>query len=102
MFKDILELVTKYTKVDDSGDSDGLKVYREIFCDKKSVRQSEFYQAHATGLKAEIMFEIWCDEYNDEKQIRYNQKEYEIIRTYSKDGEILELTCSGGVNNSTT
>lgn len=80
-------------------------VYKELFANKKSVRQSEFYQAAVTGLKPELLFEIHTFEYNNEQKLRYpageDGKVYDIIRTY-ENGEITELTVSsfvGGANN---
>jgi phage head-tail adaptor, putative, SPP1 family len=67
---------------------------REVFANKKSVRQSEFYQAVAAGLKPEIVFEVRDQEYQDEKKARYGETDYHIIRTFSRNGEIIELVCS--------
>lgn len=68
---------------------------RMVFANKKSVRQNEFYQAQATGLKPELMFEIRTSEYLGESQLSYNEKSYTIIRTYEKNTELIELVCSG-------
>ncbi len=67
---------------------------RLIYCNKKSVRQSEFYQAQAQGFKPELMFEIRTEEYRGEGYFDYNKKRYRILRTYDKSGEITELVCS--------
>jgi len=70
----------------------------EVFANKKSIRQSEFYQSAATGLRPEIMFEVWSEEYSNQPKLKYNNKLYTIIRTYDK-GERTELVCQGVVNN---
>jgi hypothetical protein len=44
------------------------------------------------------MFEVRTSEYKDERKLSYNGKEYTIIRSYDKNGEITELICSGLVN----
>ena len=71
--------------------------YREIFANKKSVRQSEFYQASVAGLKPELVFEVHSFEYDNDIKLRYpsgeDGKVYDIIRTYDR-GEITELTVS--------
>lgn len=71
--------------------------YREVFANKKSVRQSEFYQAANVGLKPELLIEVRSFEFNNDEKVRYpigeNGKVYSIIRTYDK-GEITELTLS--------
>ncbi|MBS4538214.1 phage head closure protein [Clostridium sp. D2Q-11] len=66
-----------------------------IFANKKSVRQSEFYEARNLGLKPELVFEVHSFEFNNNEKIRFpigvNGKEYDIIRAYDK-GEKTELT----------
>jgi SPP1 family predicted phage head-tail adaptor len=96
--KDVLYLLQTTRATNDAGDTISTVVRRPICGDKKSIRQSEFYQAQATGLKPEIMFEIWAFEYLDEPSLEYNSKTYTIIRTYTKDDEHIELVCAGVVN----
>lgn len=69
----------------------------KVFCNKKSVRQSEFYQAHAQGFRPELMFEVRSDEYHGETHFKYAGKVYRIIRTYDKNGEITEIICNSMV-----
>ena len=71
---------------------------REVFAEKKSIRQSEFYQAQDTGLRPELTFVVWADEYNDEQKLSFEGNEYNIIRTFEKDEKETELICSGLVN----
>ena len=97
MFRDEIDLITVTPSVNDIGDVISAKKYRRVFANKKSIRQSEFYQAAATGLRPNIMFVIRTLEYNHEAHLRYNKIEYKIIRTYDK-GEWMELVCQGVVN----
>ena len=55
-----------------------------VFAEKKSVRQSEFYQAANQGLKPNIVFEIYAEEFNDAELVKYDGQDYSIIRTYQK------------------
>lgn len=71
---------------------------RRVYANRRSVRQSEFYQAMQTGLRPELMFEIRSAEYQGEPKLRYGDTEYNIIRTYDK-GEIMELVCGGLVGD---
>jgi len=66
--------------------------WRDAYANKKSVRQSEAYQAAAVGLKPELMFEVRSFDYEQEERIDYNGKLYEISRVYDR-GEITELVC---------
>lgn len=83
MWRDVIDLLTILP--------DGTEVPRQVMANKKSVRQSEFYQAPADGLKPSIMFEIWCAEYADEMVMRHEGKLYYVLRTYSPDGELYEM-----------
>lgn len=95
MWRDVVQLVKLDYIVNEYGDQQYLRTPQTVFANKKSVRQSEFYQALATGLKPEIMFEVRSLEYTGQENLVYNNKEYVIIRTYSKNDEITELVCSG-------
>lgn len=99
MWRDVIELVPVETSKNDIGDAISTPTPRQVFANKKDVRQSEFYQAMATGLRPELMFEVRSVEYKGEKTLRYNNEPYSIIRTYSKNGEITELVCQGIVGD---
>lgn len=66
-------------------------VFHEVFANKKSVRSSEFYQAATVGLKPELVFEIHTVDFSNEERVRFNDKEYAIVRVYEL-GETIELT----------
>jgi SPP1 family predicted phage head-tail adaptor len=68
---------------------------RTVYADKKSIRQSEFYQAQATGLKPDLMFVVRSVDYNNETKLVYDSKRYNIIRAFDKNGEFVELICQG-------
>lgn len=98
---DIVNLVAIVNGENSVGDPVTTETPRQVFANKKSIRQSEFYQAAATNLKPEIMFEIRSIEYAGEKILEYENKSYSIMRTFSKNGEILELTCASLINRFT-
>ncbi|MFD2442930.1 phage head closure protein [Bacillus sp. CGMCC 1.16607] len=72
---------------------------RQTFAEKKSVRQSEYYQAAVSGLKPEIVFLVWTLEYQGESKLEYEGKVYSIIRTFEKNG-FTELVCEVKVGGS--
>jgi SPP1 family predicted phage head-tail adaptor len=92
MWKEVIELGNMTEEII-YGEPIQTMVYREVYANKKSVRQSEFYQAANIGLKPELIFEVYSFEFNNDEKVRYNGKEYTIIRVYDK-GEIIELTVS--------
>ena len=67
--------------------------WHQVYANKKSVRQSEAYQAAAVGLKPELMFEVRSIDYEQEERVEFNGKLYEILRVYDR-GEVTELTVS--------
>jgi SPP1 family predicted phage head-tail adaptor len=97
-FSDKIELIAITVTENSMGDMIETETKTEVFANKRSIRQSEFYQAAATGLRPEIMFEVWSEEYSNQPKLKYNNKLYTIIRAYDK-GEITELVCQGLVNN---
>ncbi|MBP1992545.1 phage head closure protein [Paenibacillus eucommiae] len=91
----VIYLISKTTEENEIGDPIFTTVKREIFAEKNSVRQSEFYQAAAHGLKPELTFIVWKQEYLDEERLEFEKRIYDIIRTFEKDSEFIELVCQG-------
>lgn len=94
MWRDICELLTITSAPDGYGGYTDTETARTVFCDRKSVKATEFYQAHATGLKPEITLVIRSVDYDDETKLRFSGKVYDVLRSYSKNGELVELTCA--------
>jgi len=94
---DVIKLIAENQIVNDLGDLITVRTKREVFANKKSIRQSEFYQAAAAGLKPEFYFDVRSVEYEGEQELEYEGRIYEIIRTFDK-GEYIELICQGTVN----
>lgn len=98
LFREVIKLISVATTENSMGDVIETPTEREVFADKQSIRQTEFYQAAATGLRPELMFVVRSVDYDGEQKLKHNNKEYTIIRTYDKDGELIELICQGVVN----
>lgn len=67
---------------------------RKVFCNKKSVRQSEFYQAQTQGFQPQLMLEVHAHEYRGERYVEFCGKRFRIARTYTPKEEITELICT--------
>lgn len=100
-----LILIGSESGENDMGDPILIPTRKSILCDVQSVTRSEHYQAAASGLKPEIVFVVNKYDYEGEKQVEFDGKPYNVIRTYiphkSKnisDFETLELVCEGLVN----
>lgn len=94
----VIYLISTSKTTNNMGDPVSTGTKRQVFADELSVGQTEFYQAAAVGLKPELKFEIQAIEYEGEKILEYDNKQYEIKRTYKKGLDKLELTCQGVVN----
>ncbi len=83
---------------------DGLKnqiehrIPRRVFCGELPVYSSEISNAGNIGIKAEKLIAIDFEEYNNEKYLIYNSREYTIYRTY-RVGDYIELYCGERIGN---
>lgn len=103
MFNEVMTLCKETVSTDAYGDTQKEYTERSVFCDVKSISQSEFYQSHTVGLKPEIKF-VLADflEYDNEKIVKYQpfngeEREYKVVRTY-RNGNELEIVCARGVD----
>jgi hypothetical protein len=67
---------------------------REVFAGLRSIGQSEFYQAQATGYKPELKF-VLADylDYDGETLVEYTGTLYRVLRTF-RAGQSLEIVVS--------
>ena len=49
---------------------------------------------NANGINATIAFEVNAEDYDGQRLISYESKDYEVIRAYQKGEGVFELTCS--------
>ncbi|MBO4541940.1 MAG: phage head closure protein [Bacteroidales bacterium] len=103
MFDSIITLKKETNTVNEYGDTVQTFTERTVFAEVKSISQSEFYQAQATGLKPEIKFVI-ADfvDYQGEKILSYKPfgasaaEDYTVLRTY-RNKINLEIVCKRGI-----
>ena len=95
MYNEVIQLRSYTESVDDYGIPTRTTNDRTVFAQLKSIGQSEFYQAAADGLKPELKF-ILADyyDYQNEKEVIYNNKVYSVLRTY-RDNNKIEITVYG-------
>lgn len=68
------------------------KTEREVFCQVHTISQKEFFKAGEQGLKPQYRFTIANNaDYEGEKLIIYNGKEYAVYRSFVKNTEAIEL-----------
>lgn len=97
LFNQVITLVAVTETKNEYGDLKKKTTTKTVYADRQGVKRSEFYQAQTAGYKPEAVFIIRACEYSDEQQLTHNGTTYHIIRTYTADGELLELICSRGV-----
>lgn len=83
-------------KAENGKNSYGEIVFKEqitkLFCQKKSVKQSEFFQAAANGFKPEIVLEVNSFEYQNQGTCYFEGQKFKIYRAYPiKNTERTEL-----------
>ena len=99
MFDSVCTLIKILESISESGDVIRKEEQREeVFCNEKSVRVNQFYQAHAQWYKVELILELRQVDYNGEEYIIYDKVKYKIFRTYKKNREFIELTLIKGVD----
>ncbi|PER85868.1 phage head-tail adapter protein [Bacillus thuringiensis] len=91
---DILFFPVVTTTKDDLGQIEVSEDFtRQVFCEKKSISQNEFFQAGQSDIKASCVLIVHVLDYQDEREVKYREKEYNIYRTYEREDEKIELYC---------
>lgn len=95
MYNEVINLVSYEEVTNQSGVVKRIESKTKKFCDVRSISQSEFYQAAASGLKPEYKF-VLADylDYDGQKEVEYEGVRYSIKRTY-RSGTELEMTAYG-------
>lgn len=92
--RELIYLISSAVAEDDIGNQIETPAERMVFAEELAVFSSEFYNAAASGLRAEKMFEIYTGEYQGEARLKYKDNTYRIIRTgLGKTPEKTRLTC---------
>ena len=97
-YKEIGYLLKEINTLDEFRRSKTTYQEEKVFCNIKSIGQSEFYQAAANGLKPEIKVEIKCVSIDNVTHFKLNNVIYKVLRTYKTQDKI-ELTLTRVINN---
>ena len=74
---------------------------KEVYCDVKSITQTEWFNAGRNGIEhPAFVFIINRNEYDGEEAVLFNGQQYGVYRTYEAKNENLELYCEakGGLH----
>lgn len=92
MFKDVIQLVRYTVTLDKLMQEIRVSTEKQVFANKRSVSQSEFFNGGQRGLRPQYQFEIRLSEYSGESELIFEGVTYSIYRVYEK-GENIELYC---------
>jgi SPP1 family predicted phage head-tail adaptor len=92
-WKDKAVLIGVEKTVDGNGYKAVSTVRREVLCNKKSATRTEFYTAKQAGEKIVLILEVRGADYRGETFAEHGGRLYEVVRDYTKSGEIYELNC---------
>jgi len=88
----------KTNNTDEYGDVVYSEVRTKVYAECKSIGQKEFYQAQTAGMNPEIKFVLASSrDYNEQKEIIFNNVRYKVLKTYIPSNDSIEITCYGGV-----
>lgn len=59
----------------------------------EEIYANEFYEASQLGLKPELRLRISATSYNNERELKYNDQIYTIIRTSNPNADEVVLIC---------
>ena len=66
----------------------------QVWADAQNITRSEFYASLSAGVKIAACFVVNACDYDGQPAVVWNGKEYNIVRTYSKGPDRVELYLS--------
>lgn len=79
----------------------GTPIEVEVMARVGSVTAAEFLEGGRNGLRPEFVFKMFLYDYDGQKIVEYEGKQYEVYRTYMAKSDTIELYVhqTGGANN---
>lgn len=93
-FSDKITLRTVTIGADADGYPTATNSDTEVWANVKSATRAEFYAATAQSIEISQVFEVHVEDWDDQTDVVYDGKAYDIRRTYQKGLGIIELVCS--------
>ena len=86
---------------DEYGNPQTEVIETEVYVQPRGVYQSEYYNAAQDGLKPSLTLVLSNrDDYNGQKQLEFEGKDYEVIRTdWNAQRDSISLICEERVRN---
>ena len=89
-FNDVIELIAVTYEKDSINQDVEKETPRTVFCNRRSISQSEFFQAGNIGIRTSHKFILNLWDYNNETLIRYKGDVFHVYRTF-ETGDYIEL-----------
>lgn len=93
LWRETATLIQEGAEPDGEGYRSTVEQVRTVFVDKASVTRSEFYAAKQAGDAITLVLRIRGADYKGETMVNFQGKTYDVVRTYTKGGEIYQLNC---------
>ena len=77
--------------MNDYGVYERTETENKVFVNVSSVSASEWFEGGRNGLNPQFRFTMFSHDYNGEKIIKYNGRQYTIYRTYFRKVDEIEL-----------
>lgn len=87
----LIDLISTATSKDKTGQTTTTKIRRCALGKQKSVYQNEFYQAEQAGIRPQGVIVINKFDYEGEKLLSIDDKEFVIYRTFEVGTDKIEL-----------
>lgn len=84
-------LVTEAFSQNAYGVMEKTETKHKVYVDVTSVTSQEWFEGGRNGLNPQYRFKMFTFDYNNEKIIEYNGKQYTIYRTYFRSVDEIEL-----------
>ena len=94
-----ITLLKRVVELNELNEEEKKYIETQILANIESISMREFYEAKNSDLQVDIIFIIHNFEYSGQHNLRYDNKEFEIIRSYKRKDGLLELTCKEVILN---
>lgn len=72
----------------------GKRIEKEVFANIASTKRTEFYQALKNGIKSDYTITVNKLDYNGQKKVVFDDREFTVVREWIKSEYYTELTLS--------
>lgn len=94
MFSDRITLRAVVHTVDTNGYPVESVTDTIVWADVRSTTRAEFYAANANGIEISQMFAVHEEDWDNQTQVIFSTKTYDVVRAYQRGLGIVELSCT--------